>query len=244
MYLDEIKKNWDAFGKADPLWAINTHPDKKDGQWNEKEFFEIGEKEMEEQFLYLDQKGIPVNHARALDFGCGVGRITQPLARRFDEVEGVDCARSMIEKANSYNNHPGNCRYTLNERSDLSIFPDNHFDFIYSIWTLQHMPPELSFIYIREFVRTLAPGGVAVFQLPGTSLSRFQAFNRHIPLWIKQLYGKFKFALSGPYMEMYGADPGEVEAIIESSGGELTDKTQWRMGRIWINNRYYVTKSG
>ena len=48
----------------------------------------------------------------------------------------------------------------------LRLFPDQHFDFIYSHITLQHIEPKLSARYIREFVRVLAPGGVLIFQLP------------------------------------------------------------------------------
>lgn len=44
-------------------------------------------------------KGLPVeiSYKRALDFGCGAGRLTQALAGYFEEVCGIDIAPSMIE---------------------------------------------------------------------------------------------------------------------------------------------------
>jgi SAM-dependent methyltransferase len=40
------------------------------------------------------------------------------------------------------------------------------FDFIVSNIVLKHVPPEIACSYIREFLRVLAPEGIAVFQLP------------------------------------------------------------------------------
>jgi SAM-dependent methyltransferase len=72
----------------------------------------------------------------------------------------------MIAEANKYNRQGDRCRYVLNDRSNLAVFPDNSFDFIYSSIVLQHMRPEYSKAYMREMVRVLSPGGVVVFQLP------------------------------------------------------------------------------
>jgi SAM-dependent methyltransferase len=38
------------------------------------------------------------SRGRALEFGCGVGRLTIPIARHFDEVIGVDIAPTMLAK--------------------------------------------------------------------------------------------------------------------------------------------------
>jgi len=72
----------------------------------------------------------------------------------------------MIRLAKRYNRYGRRCRYYVNERPDLLLFKDNAFDFIYSIFVLQHMPPECSLGYIREFIRVMKVGGLAVFQLP------------------------------------------------------------------------------
>ena len=39
MDLKQLQKNWDEFGKTDPLWAILTSPDRKGGKWDPEEFF-------------------------------------------------------------------------------------------------------------------------------------------------------------------------------------------------------------
>src|SRR4051812_46865197 len=89
---------------------------------------------------------------RALDFGCGVGRLTQALARHFTHVTGIDISEQMLDLARQYNRHGERVEYALNTRPDLSQWPDHTFDFVYSIITLQHMEPVYARRYIAEFV--------------------------------------------------------------------------------------------
>ena len=72
----------------------------------------------------------------------------------------------MIERANTLNQFADRCRYHVNDRDDLALFPDGVFDLIYSDIVLQHIAPEFGAGYVQEFARVLAPGGVVVFQLP------------------------------------------------------------------------------
>lgn len=149
MDIKELQRNWDAFGKTDPLWAILTDPEKRGGKWDLDEFFKAGDDTINKIFKYIESIGINFRRGRALDFGCGVGRLTQPLTRYFNEVIGVDIAPSMIELARKYNRHGDRCKYYLNPDNDLRQFPDDSFDFIISIITLQHMKPR----YIKTQVQ-------------------------------------------------------------------------------------------
>jgi len=166
MQLDELKKHWNAFAKTDPFWAILTVPDKANGRWTREEFFATGKIEIDalmQSLAALDWNG---RRGRALDFGCGVGRLTQVLCDYFEEVCGVDIAADMLSLADKFNRHGLRCTYRLNTAGDLSLFADDSFDFVYSNIVLQHMKPEFALMYIREFLRVLAPAGLIVFQLP------------------------------------------------------------------------------
>jgi SAM-dependent methyltransferase len=166
MDLNQLKKNWDEFGKTDPLWAILTFPDRKGGKWDPEEFFASGRREIAAVMDKAQAFGLPARREAALDFGCGVGRLTQALCSWFDRCCGVDIAPSMIELARRYNAHGGRCEYVLNASSDLQMFPGGAFDLVYSKIVLQHMEPRYSTSYIGEFVRVLRPGGLVVFQIP------------------------------------------------------------------------------
>lgn len=166
MDLDELQNNWDEFGKTDPLWAILTNPGRKGGKWDAEEFFALGRQEIAGIMQKTQEYGFPARRDAALDFGCGVGRLTQALCAWFERCCGVDIAPSMIELARRYNRHGDKCEYFQNAHSDLRIFSDDSFDLVYSKIVLQHMRPQYSTAYIKEFVRVLRPGGLIVFQIP------------------------------------------------------------------------------
>lgn len=166
MDLKELQRHWNRFGEEDPYWAILTDDAKKGGGWNPEEFFQTGVAEIEALMTRVAALGEVPQKERALDFGCGAGRLTQALGRHFDRVAGVDIAPSMIELARQHNRLQDRCEYFLNENNSLALFESGSFDLVYSILVLQHMRPELAKGYIREFARVLAPGGVLVFQLP------------------------------------------------------------------------------
>ncbi len=166
MQLEELQKHWDEFGKTDPLWAILTHPEKRGNQWDEDEFFATGQVEVGIVMRMVAEWAPGLAQERALDFGCGVGRLTQALCAYFDHCDGVDIAPSMIEQARAFNRYGERCAYHVNDRADLSLFPDDQFDLVLSLIVLQHIQPAYALAYVREFVRVLKPGGVVVFQLP------------------------------------------------------------------------------
>lgn len=159
MELSDVKRTWDTFAKRDPLWDILTDPDKRGGRWDEDEFFATGEREVAEVLAHIASLGLELGKEMALDFGCGVGRLTQAMAGHFHQCYGVDISPTMIELANRYNRFGDRARYILNERDDLSCLDNLSFDFIYSSITLQHMQPRYSLNYIKEFLRLLKPEG-------------------------------------------------------------------------------------
>ena len=147
------------------MWSILTDPKRKNGGWDIEEFFRTGEKWVDSFISEIEGLGFKPS-GRCLDFGCGVGRLTQALCRRFETCDAVDIAPSMIELARKYNRYPDRCRYHVNDSPDLSMFSDGSFDFILSLIVLQHIEPRYTKRYIAEFVRVLRPGSIAAFQLP------------------------------------------------------------------------------
>jgi SAM-dependent methyltransferase len=163
--LEELKANWNRFGIESPFSCILTQEEGEE-PWRPEDFFRTGEEEIARVLGHAAGLGLPKTCHRALDFGCGVGRLTQALCRHFDECDGVDIAPSMIGFADQYNGHGAHCRYHVNDSPDLRRFENASFDFVYSGRVLQHMRPRYARAYIREFLRLLAPGGLVVFQIP------------------------------------------------------------------------------
>lgn len=160
--LDTIREGWDQAAREDAMFNIVTLPEKANGGWTPDEFFEHGRAEIDPMMRrvgwLLKRKG------RALDFGCGVGRLTQALAFHFKRVDGVDISPEMVDRARSMNRHPGRVEYHRN--TDRLPFRAGTFDLVYSRIVLQHMPAEFQRDYVREFLRVLKQDGLAVFQIP------------------------------------------------------------------------------
>lgn len=231
-YLDDLKHNWEFFATNNPYWAILT------GEHAE-EFFQTGINEVDSVMSYIESLNLSkkLSMETALDFGCGVGRLTQPLSGYFREVHGVDIASEYISLAEKNNKYPNKCKYHLNIRDDLAIFKNNTFDLIYSNIVLQHMKPEYSKKYITEFLRVLAPSGLLIFQLPSEPITVWGkiAWKYLIPL---------RSSITGrPYMEMNHIPKEEVTDFLEKNGGTIIDVTQdeWA-GTHFRSFRYCVTK--
>src|SRR6186713_2807678 len=109
-----LGRTWETFGERDPLWAALT-----DRHRSPEEFFQSGQDELRAVLEHAKSLGLDVRVDRALDFGCGIGRLTQAMAQVFRACDGVDIAPSMIEAAQKHNRFPDVCRYHLNQSSHL-----------------------------------------------------------------------------------------------------------------------------
>ena len=111
MDLKVVARNWEAFAREDPLWPILTSPGRDGGRWSGEEFFARGRGEVDGVLEQVSALGLPRGRARALDFGCGVGRLTQALCRHFARCDRVDISPTMIEQARAWNAHGERCAY-------------------------------------------------------------------------------------------------------------------------------------
>src|SRR5215203_1642072 len=118
------------------MWAILSDPSKRGNKWGEDEFFETGKEHVDEYLALLDRASPGTGRGRALDFGCGAGRLTQALADHFQYVDGVDIAPSMIKLAQDLNRKGEAVTYHLNQRDDLQLIEDDTIDLVLSLIVL------------------------------------------------------------------------------------------------------------
>jgi ubiquinone/menaquinone biosynthesis C-methylase UbiE len=224
--LGRHKQEWEELAKVDPLWAILTSSDRLGGGWELAEFFDTGEAEIAEMLRVADDLGEPVRRDRALDFGCGVGRLSRPLAERFRECVGLDISEGMVTLARELNEDRPNCRFLVNAAPDLGQLESDSFDLVYSALVLQHMPSvEVVEAYVGEFLRVLRPGGLAVFQaLSHIPLAlrlqpRRRAYAALRSLGVSEQLLVMKMKLT-PARGLAVAEP-KMRAIIERHDGDL-----------------------
>lgn len=242
-------ERWEELAQQDPMWAILSYPDGKYGRWDEEEFFRHGAERIDEFLshgLTLDR---PTEHHAALDFGCGVGRLSRALASHFEQVTGVDISETMIDRARELNAAIPNVEFRGNDRADLSTFSDAAFDLVASDIVLQHLPDRATVeSYLAEFVRVLKPDGLLVFQLPSSLpltvrvQPRRTAYRvmRRVGLPARTLYWRLglhpnrMLAISGP----------QVTSCLESCGATVLDVVTARSPAVESvkENVYYVTR--
>lgn len=166
MNLHDLQRHWDAFGEQDPMWAILTDPARKGRRWTAAEFFATGIAEIEALMAEARGFGLPVDRRRALDFGCGLGRLTQALADHCDAALGLDVAPSMIAQAATFNRHGARVQYQVQTAPPFHTIASRSVDVVYTGRVLQHIAPVYAREYIRELARVLAPGGFLSFDVP------------------------------------------------------------------------------
>lgn len=159
--LERMRADWNRRAEEDANYFVAFG---RRGQ-DDDEFFATGADVLRN--LEREMQRTPARDA-ALEIGCGPGRLLRPLSSRFAEVHGVDVSGEMVRLARERLRGTPNAHVHVNSGSDLSRFPDNTFDFVYSYAVFQHIPSrEVVFAYLRETKRVLKPGGIARFQVNG-----------------------------------------------------------------------------
>lgn len=218
---------------------------KEGGKWDIREFFQTGTEEIDALFTQIAGLNLQVPRTKALDFGCGVGRVTQALSRYFGSVDGIDIAASMIEAADAYNTDKNRVHFYLNTTDSLDNFDDDTYDFIYSAEVFQHMHPRFQERYMRELLRVLSPHGLLVFELPSEyeNLKRRIFFNFMFQdvRFIHSLYWKrLKRRPSFAKMQFYCNPKENVESFLLHHGAKHVQAI--RNSRTIISYNYFVTK--
>ncbi len=155
---------WDEKAKENAMYYISSYRDYDDQ--DPEEFWRWGETLTER---FLSESEIPfAGDERVLEIGCGIGRMTAALARRFREVEGIDVSEEMVRRAREALGGTPNARVSVANGVDLAGFADGSFDFVFSYLVFQHIPdPEITTGYLREIGRVLPGGGWMHVQVNG-----------------------------------------------------------------------------
>ena len=234
--LEQGRDFWDRHARRDPLWAILSETEKRGGGWDVSRFFEVGVNEIGSLLYQLDSQGIEVGRGAALDFGCGVGRLTQALAPHFDRVVGVDISSSMQELATKVNRFPQTVSYICNQAADLKVLQSGSFDFVVSSIVLQHIRPDIAVSYVREFCRVLAPGGVGVFQLP----SHHRRYVSRAPISSPMPDEAYRASLSTAGVPAAAVPPGtELTLDVSVTNQSAFEWARQRFGVIRVGNHWF-----
>jgi SAM-dependent methyltransferase len=232
-------RSWDSFARRDPYWAVLTEDRFRSAAMSlddRRAFFDGGEIHVGALFAARnDLVGGALPPRRALDFGCGVGRLLPALAKRCELVVGVDVAPAMIAEARA------NCRRLAISNAELVCDGGDldsvagEFDFIHSVLVFQHLEPARGERILARLCRRLAAGGVAALHF--TTGSRYSDMERRVsdlrhalaPLhWLLNLAaGRPPFE---PPMRMSVYAPERLERIATAAGCRVLHRQSLDVG--------------
>ncbi len=178
---------------------------------------------------------VELRDRKALEIGCGPGRLMGFMSRHFGEIHGVDVSDEMITMAQEHLRDIPHAHVHQNSGSDLAPFPGESFHFVYSYAVFQHIPSrDVVVNYLRESARVLKPAGVLCCQLrgraqtetpdtwDGCAFSREDVFEfaRSAGLQLQWIYG-----LETQYMWVTARKPasaGVLKAVTAAGDGSFT----------------------
>lgn len=242
----DVETLYERLGETQSLWAVMTYPEFRNDE-NLEKFFESGEVEIDEQLKRLAELKIEYTKGSCLDFGCGVGRLTNAWSPHFEKVTGVDISSTMIAKANEIKKFE-NVSFILNKNQDLRTIDDESFDFVYSNKTIQHIPYPASKNYIKDFFRILKPGGVALFLVHNCRHSEEGSISFKLSKWHRETVRPFFKKLRGkPPVQIHPISKENISKFVSESGGEIlhweTDSSYTRRKKGNLRTWYWTRRN-
>ena len=207
---------WEAWGSREPYFGVLSDERflGKNLEANLNEFFASGEEFVTRILAKYENAFGPLPRGNALDYGCGVGRITLPLAQQFENVVGVDVSTSMLKEAeqNAIRRGKHGVRF-----DPLGAFLNSgeSYDFVNTYIVLQHIPVRRGMKLIDTLIQRVRPGGgffIHFSTLPDDFRPRLLHFVRHsLPLVNAAVNVAKGRPASTPAMQM---NPYSIRAVL------------------------------
>ncbi len=151
---------WQAWGKIDPIYGVNTNDTTRG---NAENTYEQGRVDWASFLAHWEKYGL--DRHSCVEIGCGAGRITLQLAGTFQSVTAIDVSPGMIEFAQRNVTAP-NVAFVLANGQRLPL-DDASVSAAFSTHVFQHFDsPRHGFAYFEEIARVLRPGGSLMIHLP------------------------------------------------------------------------------
>lgn len=172
MLWSNVAQVWSRLGASEPYWSVLTGQEYKLASIKSPEtletFYDSGRDDLDRFHRRLARNNCKVpDSSVCVEYGCGVGRCTVWLAKRFARVIALDVSGPHLRLAEQRAKTEGltNIEFVqVKGEDELRNLTD--FDVFYSVLVLQHNPPPLILSILRYAFAGLNRGGIAYFQVP------------------------------------------------------------------------------
>jgi len=171
----KLRAQYAKVGPTEPHFAVSADSPEalSSVDTNIAQFWATGHAQAQELLQSLERFGLTdLKNKTAVEFGCGIGRLSFGLAGKFKKLHSYDVSDSQIILAKKASVDLGvhNCQFHLSSGNPFAAIEPT--DFFYSKNTFEHYPPPIIYQFIRNALRSLKPDGLALFQVP-TFLSEY-----------------------------------------------------------------------
>jgi SAM-dependent methyltransferase len=207
--------DWELIASRDPWFGVIASDDYASPNMDaaaRRRFYGTGEADIATLVSWFETEFGTRPGGRALDIGCGLGRLGHAMAKVARDVSGYDVSKTMARLANE--EAPANFHAATK-------LPDGPFDWINSYIVFQHIPPVEGLALLRDSLQRAAPGALISLQFAGwrtaeddrSLLHRLRLLrNRH-----RHRTGKSKKGVA-PLIVMHDYNFSDILALVTAHG--------------------------
>lgn len=180
-----IQAQWTAYGASEPYASVLSsrefHMDSITSSL--ALLIESGKQMVARMQRLLARNGMQLPKGICLELGCGVGRLTKPLADCFEKVIAVDISPGNLTICQNHLNQTGAANVqTMLLQDPHAIRQIHSIDAFVSLIVLQHNPPPIQHYLLEEIFRKVNPGGLCYFQTATYNPGYFYTVDAHMGL--------------------------------------------------------------
>ena len=224
---------FDRFAAREPYFSVLTDPKFRRDRLTpetEREFFASGEAIVTWMLDVIDAGLVPqFAPMSTLEYGCGVGRLALPLARRPGSVTAVDRSSAMLALAKQEANRCGLAHIAFQTPAELWA-SKRTFDLVVCYHVLQRQRRPAAIALLRQLFGLVGPAGVGVFQWPYRSaddglIGATRWVRASVP-GVNAIVNRLRRKPAGdPFIPTHTFELNEGLAVLEDAGADLIHVT-------------------
>jgi len=219
-------KDWEIWGANNPYFGVLSHPKFLGSKLRadvEQDFYASGQADIDQVVSRVRLLGGSGRFACAVDFGCGTGRLTIPLADHASRVVGLDVSPSVLHEAKKKTPQKLAGKITYDLADDQLKHLPKKYDLVHSYIVFQHIPTKRGEAIISKLLTELQPGGFAALHVTFT----YRASKlKKVVIWLRNHFVPLHYVLNicrhrpwnTPRMRMYTYNLDNMVRIFGQAG--------------------------
>jgi len=232
---EHLRKSWEQLGTDEPHYSVITDAGFLPERFrdNAEAFWASGGNEVRLIESSFARAGLDLSRLKSvLELGCGVGRATLHLSRRFGSVIATDVSAPHLKIARARADETGRDNIAFVNLLENDIDALEQVDLAFSRIVLQHNAPPLMLDMLARMLGRVKQGGAALFQLP--------VYMRGYEFRLEEF-----LSVAEPGMEMHCLPQAAVLRLLDEMGFTLLElRENEDIGRRgeWISNMFLALR--